>query len=353
MTPAEIVRHRLGSQQLSGTAFTKPEEIVAHLGAMQAQEFSNAKWAVGARLPGATEADVDDAVARRAIVRTWPMRGTLHFVAAADVRWMLALLTPRIIAGTASRQQRLELDDAVFAATRKRLTKWLKGGAMTREALHAALDRDGIPTANYRGYHILWRHAQEGLICFGPHEGKEPTFVLLDEWIPATKAPERDQALGELARRYFTGHGPATVDDFVWWSGLKVSDAKRGIEAAAPYLAKVESCWMAKKAPAPAVPPRVQFLPGFDEYLLGYRNRDAMLDPKHASKVVPGGNGIFLPMFLLDGRIAGTWKRTVKKKGITVTALPFAPLGKAKLKEAEAALEAYGKFLGLPVALTP
>lgn len=352
MTPEEIVRHRLASQQLSQPAFQKPEEVVAHLGAMQAQDFANAKWAIGARLPGAVEADIDDAIARRTIVRTWPMRGTLHFVAAADVRWMLALLTPRIIAGTAARQQRLELDDTVFAATRKRLAKWLKGGGMTREALHAALDQDGISTANYRGYHILWRHAQEGLICFGPHEGKEPTFVLLDEWIPAAKALERDRALGELARRYFTGHGPATVDDFVWWSGLKVSDAKAGIEAASAHLTKVDSSWMSKTASAPGAACEVQFLPGFDEYLLGYRNRDAMLDPRHAEKVVPGGNGIFLPMLLLDGQIAGTWKRAVKKKGVAVTALPFAAMGKARLKEAEQALAAYGRFLGLPVTLS-
>lgn len=263
MTPQEIIRLRLASQQLAASVCTKPEEVVARLGAMQAQEHGSAKWAIGARLQragaGATEAAIDGAVARRAIVRSWPMRGTIHYVAAADLRWMLALLTPRILAGTAERQKRLELDAAVFAQTRKRFSKWLKGGAtLARTALLAALDQDGIPTAQNRGYHILWRHAQEGLICFGPHEGKEPTFALLDDWIPLSKsrALEGEAALEELAHRYFTGHGPATLDDFVWWSGLKVSDARRAIARAEKRLARIDgeqaegrlTYWMAPEA---------------------------------------------------------------------------------------------------------
>ena len=356
MKTTDIPRHRLAHQHIHWGRHQTPADVVAALGAMQSQDYTSALWSIGLRLPGGTEKMVEQAVAERKIVRTWPMRGTLHFVAAADVRWLLELLTPRVLAGSVRRWEELELDVATFARCRKLFIKALSGGRqLTREALLKFLEQNGVKTGPHRGYHILWRLAQEGVICFAAREGKQLTFALLDEWVPTAKTLKHDEALVELARRYFTSHGPATLADFAWWSGLKVADARAGLEGAAPQLSKLTGdsgdYWMAKEAPVAQDVPSAHLLPGFDEYLLGYTDRSAVLEPRHAAKIVPGGNGVFLPTIVLNGRVVGTWKRTVTKKKIAVQISPFANLKKAdKLAVAQAA-EHYGRFAGLPVEL--
>jgi Winged helix DNA-binding domain len=307
-------------------------------------------------LPNATEADVERALAARTIVRTWPMRGTLHFVAAADVRWILELLTPRIVAGSAGRNKQLELDDAVFARSRDAFINALQGGRqLSRQAMYAVLEAAQISTAGQRGLHILWRLAQDQLICFGARAGKQQTFALLDEWVPAARSLERDEALAELAERYFTGHGPATLEDFVWWSGLKIADARAGLAMAASRLAQdivdTRVYWMAQDVPAVrSVSPNAFLLPGFDEFLLGYRDRSAALDPRDAQKVHPGGNGMFSPTIVLYGRVAGTWKRTLKRDAVAIEASPFSPLSKADKQKLATVVESYGNFLDMAVS---
>jgi hypothetical protein len=355
MTPRDIAHHRLDNQQIVLAADRHPGELVARLGSLQAQDYLGALWAIGLRLPVATEADIEKAIADRKIVRTWPMRGTLHFVAAADVRWMLELLTPRIVAGAARRRQQLELDDTVFARCEKLFIKALQGGRpLMRDEMYEVLSRAGIAMNGQRGYHILWRLAQEGLICFGPRAGKQPTFVLLDEWVSVAKNLPRDRALAELARRYFTSHGPATIQDFVWWSGLTAADAKAGLELASPHLAHEtidgKVYWMAKARPASRqAEASVHLLPGFDQYLLGYRDRGAVLDAQHALKIVPGSNGMFMPTIVSEGRVVGIWKRTLKKNRVVITGSPFTKLSKAEALGFATAAERYGRFLGLPV----
>jgi len=354
MTPRDIAHYRLGNQQIALAADRHPGELVARLGSLQAQDYLGALWAIGLRLPEAAEADIEKAIADRKIVRTWPMRGTLHFVAAADVRWMLELLTPRIIAGAARRRQQLELDDAVFARCEKLFSKALQGGRpLMRDEMYEVLSRAGISMNGQRGYHILWRLAQEGLICFGPRAGKQPTFVLLDEWVPVVKNMKRENALTELARRYFTSHGPATVQDFVWWSGLTMADAKAGLELASSQLAHEtvdrKVYWMAKGRPdLRQAEATVHLLPGFDQYLLGYRDRSAVLNVQHALKIVPGSNGMFMPMIVSQGRVVGIWKRTLQKNRVVITGSPFAKLSRAETRDFTAAAERYGRFLGLP-----
>jgi hypothetical protein len=238
MTPREIALHRLANLCIAASAARDPAGVVTALGAMQAQDYASSLWAIGLRLAGATLTEVEKAVAARTIVRTWPMRGTLHFVPAPDVRWMLDLLTPRVLAGSVNRQAALELDAAVFARCRQVFQRALTGGRqLTREEMLTTLERGGIPVDPRRGYHILWRLGQEQFLCFGPRAGKQPTFVLLDEWVPASRRLSREESLAELARRYFTSHGPATLRDFVWWSGLKVSDARTAIELSSSSLA--------------------------------------------------------------------------------------------------------------------
>jgi len=357
MTPPDLIRLRLLNQQIIHSRRQSLGETVGALGAMQAQDYGAALWAIALRVPGTTEAGVEQAIAARAIVRSWPMRGTLHFMAAADVRWMLELLAPRIIEGTARRRVELELDAAIFARSRKVLKKALQGGGkISRPDFLELLEREGISTADGRNYHIPFFLSMERFLCFGPREGKQQTFVLFDEWLPEAPSLDRADALAEVARRYFTGHGPATLKDFMWWTGLKSSDARQALEAARPQLVSetVEGAtyWLASSFPSvEGMGPEAHLLPGFDEYLLGYTDRAAVLDAKHAPKIIPGNNGVFMPMLVVDGRVAGTWKRTVKKKCVAVSVEPFTRLKKSTRQEIEKAAHFYGQFLGLPAEL--
>lgn len=355
VNPSDIAQCRLRQQQISSHRCRRPAEVVAALGAMQAQDYPGALWSIGLRLPDATEVAVERALAERTIVRTWLMRGTLHFVAAADVRWMLELLTPRIIAGRAANARNLELDAAVFTRCEKLFVRALAGGRqLPREAMMELLETNKISTANMRGYHILWRLAQEGVIIFAARSGKSQTFALLDEWVVPVKKLARAAALAELARRYFTSHGPALLTDFAGWSGLKAGDARAGVEAASSALRREKignaDFWMAADAAAPnAGTSEAHLLPGFDEYLLGYKDRRAVLEARHVLKIVPGSNGVFLPTVILQGRVAGTWKRTVKKDAVVITVSSFKPLKKAEKQAVAASADRCGQFLGLPV----
>ncbi|HEY1947801.1 MAG TPA: winged helix DNA-binding domain-containing protein [Bryobacteraceae bacterium] len=356
MTQRDIARMRLVNQQISCTRFHEPHQVVAALGAMQAQDYLGGIWAIGLRLPHVTETAVELAIAERKIIRTWPLRGTLHFVAAADIRWMIALLAPGMIAKRAGLFRQLELNESVLALCRKLLVKALRGNRqLTRDALMSLLESAKITTASLRGYHILWQLAHEGLLCIAAREGKQQTFALLDEWVPLTlPSLERDAALAELALRYFCGHGPATLRDFVWWTGLKVSDAKSALESVSSQLSRQvlndTAYWMPRECAALAETARAAYLlPGFDEYLLGYRDRGAVLDPLHSEKVVPGGNGVFQPTIVINGRVTGTWKRTLNKNAVVITANPFKPLKKTEQNAFAAAAERYARFIGLPL----
>ena len=357
MTPSDIANLRLAHQQIAQPVFTTPAEVVAAMGALQAQDYTGALWSIGLRLPNATEADIEQAIADRAIVRTWPMRGTLHFVAAADVRWMLELLTPRIVAGSAGRYKQLELDDAIFARSKKILTKALQGGQrLTRDDAMAELDRNGISIEGQRGYHILGRLAHDGLICFGPRAGKQHTFVLLDEWLPNARRLPRDEALAEVARRYFISHGPATLEDFARWTGLKITDARMGLTMIAAQLIQETvdgtAYWLRADAKyLPRLAPSTFLLPGFDEFLLGYADRSAALDAQHVQKVIPGSNGMFMPTLVVNGRVVGTWKRAIQKKVVKIEVSPFAAVKKTEWAALELVAQRYGRFVGLPVQL--
>jgi hypothetical protein len=356
VTPAEVAALRLRAQGIAGTPAVEPREVVARLGAVQAQDYLGSLWAVGLRMKGATERRVEQALADRTLVRTWPLRGTLHLVAAEDVRWMLALVAPRVIASAAGRFRQLGLDEATFSRSRRVLLRALSGGrALARPEVVRVLEAARISTAGQRGIHILWRLAQEGLLCHGPRAGKQQTFVLLDEWVPATKAPDREEALAELARRYFTGHGPATLQDFSRWTGLAASDARAALALAAPRLAREELGgrvhWSAdgERAPRRSPPPAV-LLPPFDELVVGYGELGALLDGSRRGAIHPTRNGMVSATLLVDGRIAGTWRRTLGRGGVTVELLPFAPLSARRRRALAAAARRYARFLGLPLA---
>ncbi|HKX27726.1 MAG TPA: winged helix DNA-binding domain-containing protein [Blastocatellia bacterium] len=353
MTNSEISRLRLHNQRLARATFKRPAEVVAWMGAVQAQDYLGALWAVGLRMRKAVETDIERALADRTILRTWPMRGTMHFVAAADARWMLELMTPRIVANLAQCFRRqFDLDERTFARSRELFERALQGGKrLTRTAMYQVLEEGGVSTAG-RGRHILWRLAQDGTICFGSREGKQPTFVLLDEWVPKTKRMSRDESLAELARRYFTSRGPATLRDFAWWSGLTITDASAGLEMAKrrlmPETANGQTYWLASSMPdLNDSSPAAYLLPAFDEYTVAYKDRSAVLDQAH-TKLANSGNGTLFPAIVVEGQVLGTWKRTLKKDSLAISTSLFAKLKRAETDAVNEAAARYGKFLGAP-----
>jgi hypothetical protein len=351
---AEILLRRLAAQRISTGRDNDddPAAVASWLGAVQAQDYLAALWAVGLRTKAATQADVERSIARRHIVRTWPMRGTLHFVSAADARWMTELLAPRKVAAAAGRLRSLGIDQSVLARARRVLARSLEGGrSLTRRAVYAALERAKVATGGQRGVHILWRLAQDCLICFGPHEGKQPTFVLFDEWLPRSRGLPREDALAELAHRYFCGHGPATLLDFAWWSGLKLADARLAIALAgrriqSETLDGIQHWFSDLPGQRGAADALAYALPAFDELLVGYKDRSAALDPTTSPLVIAGG--MFKPVVLAGGRLVGAWKRRLERAEVVCSVEPF---GMAKLtpSAAEASVEAfrrYASFLG-------
>ena len=347
--PLDIPRLRLRNQQLDQPHFRSISELVAHMGAVQAQEYWGGKLGTGLRVVGGTDEAVERTIAAREIVRTWPMRGTLHFVAAEDARWMLRLLTPRVVRGTATRRRQLELDDEILARARNLIVNALQGGnSVTRLELGRMLRENGIETRENRGGHIFGHLAQEGTIIFGPHEGKQATFALFEEWVPPAPVLEGDEAIVELTRRYFTSHGPATIADFCWWSGLTMREAKIGLEGAKDSLVEEGGNWMAPpKRARRAKTPTAHLLPPFDEYTVAYRDRSAIIDPTFTKLIASGG--AFAPIVVIDGQVTGTWKRSSGADRLSITAMPFESFSPEDLAAVQDAAERQARFLGIPL----
>jgi hypothetical protein len=353
-----ITALRLASQSLGGNSPPAPSnrsataDVVHHMLAMQAQDFPGAKWSIGARVPGSTDAAIESSLAAGEIVRSWPVRGTLHFVAPEDLRWMLRISAPRHANGAAKRRRDLEITDRQLARAGEVAVERMTGRqAIRRDELLQAWEASGISTAGQRGYHLLWNLGHSGLIVFGPVEGKQPTFVLLDEWIVTHRNLEGEEALREFAVRYFRARGPATVRDFAWWASITLADATKGLASAMEELESREfdgtTYYLARDVePAPRA---VRALPGFDEYLLGYQDRSAALAPEHADRIAPGSNGIFLPTILVDGAVVGTWKRKETATKVSIEVIPFETLTKTSVAGFARQMARYGEFLGKAV----
>ncbi|MGI2328353.1 winged helix DNA-binding domain-containing protein [Planococcus sp. YIM B11945] len=357
MDSIEIGRKRLARQRIEGAKFERAEQVVEWMGAMQAQAFPQALWAVAKRMQNGTQEDVEQALSEGKIVRTWPMRGTLHFVAPEDAKWLLRLSAPRVIASSKGRLKQLELDIELLDRCIGLFHQELAGGKhLSRAAMMDVLEQNGVLTANQRGYHILWHAAQTGQICLGPVQAKQQTFVLLDEWVPNARNLTREESLHELAMRYFHSHGPATVHDFAWWMGSTVKDAKMALAFAKSNLALdtfagTEYWSGADSGGFSGDAPSFHLLPAFDEFLLGYKDRSAVLPEKHTQQVVPGKNGIFLPFVAENGQVVGTWKKSVGKKKVELAVSPFS-LRSNLVENLKKEAEAIGRFHQLPVAIS-
>ncbi len=352
-----IAHRRLHTQRLTGAPFQKPEDVVRWFGAVQAQDYPAAQWALGLRLNGARDSDLERAFTAGTILRTHILRPTWHFVLPADIRWMLALTAPRVRAAMTYYDRILELDDALYARSNSTIQKALEGGKhLTRPEIGAILQQAGIDTqSGQRLGHIMLRAELDAIICSGARRGKQFTYALLDERAPSATTLSHEEALAELTRRYFMGHGPATPKDFMWWSSLTAADAKAGIAMAKSELIQEvidgQTYWLAgATTPVKDAPPPAYLLPNFDEYTVGYADRSALYPDSLAETLVSKPMIVLGNTVVINGQIRGAWKRTFSKGAVAVSIQPFNEFSDAEHEVIAAAANRYGEFLGMPVS---
>jgi hypothetical protein len=348
------------NQGLGKPRFSTGAEIVAALGAVQAQDYPGARWALGMRAPSLRDAGVEAEFDAGAILRTHVMRPTWHFVAPADIRWLLALTAPRVQRTMGYYHRHYDLEPKIIGKCLRTIEKALSGGRFaSRTELSASLKRAGIEATGQRLAHIVVEAELAALVCSGPRIGKQLTYALLEERVPAAPPRDREWALAELVRRFFTSHGPATVKDFVWWSGLTTRDAKAGLADNADALEKATidglECWFAAgalkgrptKRPAS---PHVFLLSNYDEIGIAYRDRG--FTPILTRPAALGQSYGFPHQLMIDGAWVGAWQRVPRPRGLAVDVLPYRGLTKDEKKGIEAEAKRYSTFLGAPVALT-
>ena len=357
-----IVRLRLRNQRLAGppadaAPLRTAADVVAWMGAVQAQEYPYARWSVGQRANGVPgDAAVDAALARGDIVRTHVMRDTWHFVTRSDARWLLRLTGPRIQARNGTMYRKIGLDAAQLAKTDALLADVLSGGVqLTRRALADELAQRGLVVEGFRLGYILMHAELEEVICSGARQGKHHTYALFDDRVPPAAPFDRDRALAEAVRRFFTSHGPATVKDFTWWSYLTVADARRGLDLVGDEFVSIEvdgrTYWSAAgdtgAAPRRGTP-RAHLLQVYDEYVIAYRESRDILDVDQLAGRLPGGQVMFLHAVILDGQVIGHWRRQITKTAVVVETQILRPLSKAETAAVEVAVTRHAAFVGLP-----
>jgi hypothetical protein len=350
MEAEEIRGHRLLNQQIAGTKFRKPEEIVAWMGAMQAQEFAMAKWAIGLRLPETTDALVETAFNKGSILRTHILRPTWHFVTPEDIRWMIALTAPRVNAANAFMYRKLELDQKVFKRTNSIITKMIEGEKqLTREELNVELERKKILAKGLRLGYIFMRAELDGIICSGPRIGKQFTYALLEERVPAVKAISRQESLSELTKLYFTSRGPASIQDFVTWSGLTVKEAKEGVSGLKDFLHEKQEAQTYIFKESSGNPQNVKstfLMPDYDEYGMGYKDRSALRTTRKVAQEKISQSSDYTHWMIVDGVIEGSWSRSEKNKRIVIDVTPFGALNKSQHVDVKKAVDRYYSFVG-------
>ena len=352
----DIVRYRLHNQFLSHPDFTDPSQVVKCLGAVQSQDYSGGKWALGLRMKEATDAALDKAFYEGRILRTHILRPTWHFVAPEDIRWMLALSGPRVHAVNGFMYRQQELDRAIIKKSYTVLEKVLQGNKqLTRTELGSAFEQAGIKNAQgIRLGYFMMSAELDGVICSGGRRGKQFTYALLEERAPAAKTLTRQDALVELTRRYFATRGPATLHDFTWWSGLTMADAKDGIEALkSQFVSEViagKTYWFdSSVSPVKEKSPTAHLLPNYDEYFIGFRDRSAIGEVAKQAGIKRDDPSFLAHVIILDGQLVGGWKRTIQKGAVQIQFMLITELTKAQMSAVERAANYYGEFLQLPV----
>jgi hypothetical protein len=337
---------------LVGEPFADLAEALRFFCATQGQDYAGAKWSLGERLRGVTDAELDAAFDAGEILRTHVMRPTWHLVAPDDLPWLLELTAPRVHVALGYAYRRFDLDQRVFARGHEAIERALAPGeSLLRDDLVAALEQAGVGGERLRQHHVLIHAELEGLICSGPRRGKQHTYALLAERAPNARRLERDEALAELARRYFSSHAPATIRDFSWWSGLTVAESRRAVDLAGGEIreafTEAGTPWYEAGDAAEAAPLDEALLVGmFDESVIAYR------DLRFAFDTRPADLAPLIRPIVIGGRTVGTWKRTIARGAVTVVATPFGRLAPAEIESLEAAAARLGAFLGLPTSVT-
>jgi hypothetical protein len=354
----DIAHIRLDSQQLARTKFTTPNEIVSWMGAVQAQDFPMAKWAVGVRLPGSTDQVLEAAIAAGEIIRTHLLRPTWHFAAAEDIYWLLDLSAAQIKAAQSSRDRNLELTETVYTKSNNIIEKALRPGRhLIREELIAELNNSGIATDQNRAAHLFARAELEKIICSGATRHGKTTYALLSDRVRKNKQFSRDEALAELARRYFTSRCPASLQDFTWWSGLPARDANHGLELVksefTPETIDGRIHWLSPDITISRQNiPSAYLLPTYDEFILSYADRSASISAEleqHMKKI--SDRGVFRPIIVVNGQVVGIWKRTVQKGILLVEIQPFTTTDQATMDLIAQAVSQYGHFSSKKIEL--
>ncbi len=357
MTQQEISNSRMISQKISSADFTSAEQIVTWMGAIQAQDYSMVKWAIGVRTLNSTDKTIEEAVNKGDIIRIHIMRPTWHFVSARDIYWLLELTAPRIRSSLNFRHKQLELSDLIIRKSNRIIEKQLSERSfLTRDEISESFNDADIKTDNNRLSHLLVLAELNGIICSGPVKGNKQTYALLPERVPHKKVLTKEESLAELARRYFTSRCPATLQDFVWWSGLTFRDARDGLDSVkSDFISETEGTqqyWLTDSYIETRYDkPSAHLLPAFDEFLISYKDRSASISITENKKAI-SDNGIFRPVIVTDGQVAGLWKRTIKKDKVLVEAELFIPLNKTVRGLIENKAFIFGQFLNKEVVVS-
>lgn len=356
MSKTHLPKLRLHNQKITNPDFAAPQELVAHMGAIQAQDYPMSKWAVGLRVPSTTDASIEAALNNGELVRTHVLRPTWHLVSGQDLRWMLSLTAKQIKASSASRDRELGIDSALYSRTNDLIAKALEGGKnLTREEVMLELERRGVKMDSSRAVHFMMNAEVDAIVCNGVMSGKKLTYTLIDEKIPPGLVLSKEEALATLAQRYFSSHAPATLPDFQWWSGLSMPDARAGLESIKnelqSFVVEGKTYFFEEKNLATLnSDPSVFFLPAFDEYTVSYKDRSTVFDPIWHKEAITS-NGIFKPIIVVDGLVVGIWKRTVQKNKVVIEPTFFDQKDKLAIEVMEKTTAGFGAFLGLGVEI--
>jgi hypothetical protein len=347
----EISHLRLQNQQLISQEFEKPEEVVLWFGAIQSQDFAAAKWALALRC-NQTDEQIEQAFNEGKILRTHIMRPTWHFVTPADIRWLLQLTSPRVHRFNGSYYRKSGLDKSIFEKSNIVIHNALeKNKQLTRNELNNYLKAAKIPTEDLGLTYTIMQAELDGIICSGPRIGKQFTYMLLDDRAAQTKNFSNEEALLELTKRFFQSHGPAQAKDFSWWSGLTLSDARKGIQMLGSQLQKLEQngkiYWFVERKPKQKTD-SVFLIPGFDEYFIAYTDRDDVLD-KHYARQLNQGGGMVSGAVVVNGKMVGGWRRTFEKRSAVISIRLFEPISQTQQQLLKQQTEIFGKFINLPV----
>ncbi len=354
MDASAIAAYRLHNQQVSNSKFNSAGELVAYMGVVQAQDFASSLWAVGCRLAEGNEQTVRDALDAGEVLRTHLLRPTWHLVSKDDIYWLLSLCADSLISLLKGRHKELGISQDMIRKSRKMLERELRDHRhQSRDMLQLVMKKEIAGVESSQFYHLMFLAELEGIVCSGRTEKNKSTCALLEERVPLKKVLAREEALVTLAERYFISHGPATLADFVWWSGLPVKDARKGLEGAKSKLLSERSLngehWFSDTIiQPPSVREHVHFLPAFDEYLISYKDRSAVMQEVHRPRAI-SFNGIFRPVMVVNGQVKGIWKRTEKKDGIMIEAELFNFSQDIRDESLREVLEKYGNFKGKKV----